>query len=266
MTIIKVNNSGEIPNIGDLRKIKHKYLPIISEVKDIYTKVLDKNLTSLYVRGSVSNGLDTKFSDLDFVTITKKEISKKQENKLLIHTVNLQNKYKSVTGFELASVSLRHLVRSKDYFNLRMNLKTSSVLIKGKDITNLLPKIIPGKQLSIQIFNYTNDEYLRFKRYFLSSEEKSYLGKNRPVEFWCGWIMRVLSRSGIGILMLKEKVYTNDIIYISKRMVKEYPEFRPLFSQSKKWVTKPTYDKKEVENFLNNYVGIYFKFWKKLLD
>jgi uncharacterized protein len=266
MTIIKSNNSGEIPNIGDLRKIKHKYLPIISKVKDIYTKVLGKNLTSLYVRGSVSNGQDTRFSDLDFVAITEREISKNQENKLLIHTVNLQNKYKSVNGFELASVSLRHLVRSKDYINLRINLKTSSVLIKGKDITNLLPKIIPGKQLSIQIFNYTNDEYLRLKKYFSSSNEESYLGKNRPVEFWCGWMMRVLSRSGIGILMLKEKVYTNDIIYISKRMVKEYPKFRPLFSQAKKWVIEPTYDRKKVENFLNKYVGIYFKFWKKLLD
>lgn len=266
MTIIKINNSGEIPNIGNLHKIKPKYLPIISEVKDFYTKELGKNLKSLYIRGSISTGLDTKFSDLDFVAVTVKEINKEQENKLLVYADKLQNKYKFVNGFELATVSFTKLIKSKDYFNLRLNLKTSSVLIKGKDIRNLLPKVIPGKQLSIKIFEYAFNEYRDSIKYFLSSKEKSYLGKIRPAKFWCGWIMRVLSRSGMGILMLNEKTYTNDIIYISQRMIKKYPEFQALFKQVRKWVIKPTSDRRKVKIFLGKNVDIYFRFWKKLLD
>ena len=50
---------------------------------------------------------------------------------------------------------LNEIIKSEDYFNLRVNLMTSSVLIKGKDIRNLLPKIVPGKQLSIKMFNYS---------------------------------------------------------------------------------------------------------------
>lgn len=264
--MIKINNSGEIPNIGDLRKIKYKYSPIISKIKNFCTQELEKNLISLYIRGSVSSGRDTKFSDLDFVAITKKEINKGQEQNLLVYSNKLQNEYKFINGFELATVSLKQLIKSEEYFNLRVNLKTSSALVKGKDIRNLLPKTIPGKQLSIKMFKYTLNEYRGSIKYFSSSKEKSYLGEIKPVKFWCGWMMRVLSRSGMGIIMLNEKTYTNDIIYISQRMIKKYPKFQALFRQARKWVIKPTSDRKKVKIFLGKNVDIYFRFWEKLLD
>lgn len=266
MEAIKINNLGIIPNIGDLSKIKNKYLPIISEVKVFYLKELGDNLVSLYIRGSVSAGRDTNFSDLDFVAVTKRKINTNMEKRLSDYADYLQNKYKKINGFEIATVSFSQLLKSKDYFNLRMNLKTCSVILNGKDIRNLIPKVIPNKQLSLKMFNYASNEYIELKKYFSSSKEKSYLGKNRQVEFWCGWIMRGLSRSGMGILMLNEKAYTNDIKYISKNMAKKYPQFETFFIQAAKWVVEPTSDKKEVKSFLNKHVDVYFKFWKKLLN
>lgn len=265
MPVIKINRLGEIPNIGDYNKIKSKYLPIISEVKNFYIKEFGINILGLYIRGSISSGQDNNFSDFDFVAITKKEISKKYQTKLISFTDNIQDKYKHINGFELATVSLLNLTKSKDFFNLRLNLKTCSVLIYGEDVREKLPKVIPGKELSVEMFEYTLNEYKNLSKYFISSFEKSYLGKVRPVEFWCSWIMRVLSRSGIGVFMINEKIYSNDIRYISKKMTKKYPEFKLFFEQASKWVINPVANKKEVNLFLKRYVKVYFLFWEKIL-
>lgn len=265
MVIIKADNLGEIPNIGNLYKIKPKYLPMIKDAREVYQKILGKNLICIYVRGSVSTGKDTKFSDLDLVAVTSKKVNNKQEKELLNFTEKLQGKYKFINGFELAVVPLNQLIKSKDYFNLRINLKTSSVFLFGKDIRSKLPKVILNKKLSMQMFRYASEEYQIADKYFSSTTKRSYLGKVRPEEFWCGWVMRVLSRSGMGILMLKEKKYTNDIIYITQRMAKEYPEFKGFFEQMAKWVINPIPDRKKVKLFLDENVESYFKFWKKLL-
>lgn len=260
-----INDLGEIPNIGDRSKIKSKYLPIISEVRNFYIKELGANIIGLYIRGSISSGEDSDFSDFDFVAVTKKEISKKHKTNLIRFTDEIQEKYKRINGFELATVSIASLTKSKDCFNLRLNLKTCSVLIYGKDILGVLPKVVPGKDLSKKMFKYATSEYNTLGEYFLSSLEKSYLNKVRPVEFWCGWMMRVLSRSGMGLLMLNEKTYTNDIKYISKKMIKEYPQFSPFFKQAAMWVVKPTYDRQEINLFLKKHSGVYFSYWEKLL-
>jgi len=260
------NNSIEVFNIGRLDNIKDKYLPIIQEVEAFSSKELGVNFESFYIRGSISSGKDTKFSDLDIVIVTKRGVSKKQEIRFFMYSEYLQNKYKFVNGFELATISFNKLIKDKNYFNLRVNLKTNSVLIAGKDIRIFLPRVILNRQFSKRMFDYAYSEYVDLKKYFLSNKEKSYLGKSRDSSFWCSWIMRVLSRSGMGILMLNEKEYTNDIRYISKKMAKRYPQFEPLFIQAAKWVVEPTPDKKEVKGFLNKHVDVYFKFWKKLLN
>ena len=260
-----VNDLGEIPNIGDRSKIKSKYLPIISKVKDFYIKELGTNIVGLYIRGSISSGKDNNFSDFDFVAVTRKEISKKNKINLIRFTDKIQEKYKNVNGFELATVSIINLTKSKDFFNLRLNLKTCSVLIYGEDVRKMLPKVVPGKDLSKKMFKYATSEYNTLGKYFSSSIEKSYLNKVRPTEFWCGWMMRVLSRSGMGVLMINEKSYTNDIKYISKKIIKEYPQFSHFFEQAAMWVVEPTSSKKEIDLFLKKHSKIYFSFWEKLL-
>ena len=70
----------------------------------------------------------------------------------------------------------------------------------------------------------------------------------------------------MGVLMLDEKAYTNDVRYISKRISQKYPEFKPFFRRAARWVVYPISDRKKVKDFLNEYANKYFKFWEKLLN
>ncbi len=265
MIMVLKNNLIEIRNLGSFKKIKKKYLPIIKEVELFCLKEFKKNLKSFYVRGSVCSGQDTKFSDLDFVIVTQKDINKKQENKLIKYSNTLQAKYHFVNGFELAPVSIKKLLKSKTYFNLRINLKNNSVLVCGDDIGTLLPSVFTNKMLSMQMFDYAHKEYIISKKYFSSNVDRDYLAETRGSSFWCSWIMRIIVRSGIGVLAFSENKYSNDARKISKKMGKKYPEFKTLFEQSSKWIVKPISNKKKILDFLNKNAEPYFIYWKKLL-
>jgi tRNA nucleotidyltransferase (CCA-adding enzyme) len=73
------DENGFIINDLSLDMIDHKWRTVLRIVKNNFVKNLDKNLHSIYVRGSVARGLAIEgISDLDMFSLVKPSFSKEK--------------------------------------------------------------------------------------------------------------------------------------------------------------------------------------------
>lgn len=259
------NKLGFIENSGRQSLIPPPYKEVIVKSQVIYEKTCGNALESIYLRGSVCTGEVTKFSDFDMVGILNREVDDRTQKLMIESTDHLENNFPFINGIDLELVEKNKLLINREYINLRLNLISNSILIRGTDVSMKLPNLVPGPQLSRDIKLYVEDQYNDLFNYLKGTESRSYLSKVRDESFWCGWISRVIARSGIGLIMLNEPVYSNDVKLIAEHMVVSYPQFSELFNQTASWVVYPVRDRKRVRSFLEQHIPKYLTFWEKQL-
>ncbi len=262
--LYKIDRKGYVVNESNLRKIQPYYKKVLQEINQLYVDRLGNNLLSVYIRGSVSTGrAKPNISDVDSVAIVKRKLIRKKLLWTIKAADNLEKKYPKAGLIELTIVSLKELLKSKKYKNLRVYLKTQSVCLMGEDILPQLPKVKPGKKLAIYLYGDLKQELEILKKIF-SGEiiNREYLFRRRPIKFWCVWMTRTLLRSGLGLVMIKKPIYTQDLNTCFSIFVKEYPEYKREMKQLLEWSVNPTSNKKQLFNFLDNFAPRFLKLWQ----
>lgn len=263
--LYKADKNGCIVNEGSPKKVQPYYRKILKEIKKLHNENLGDNLLAIYIRGSVSVGRTKPgISDVDCVAVTKKGSTRNQLSWNTKMSNSLKKKYPKAGFFDLTVVSIKELKNSKKYKNLRVYLKTQSFLLSGKDILNQLPDILPGKKLALQLYGDLPNELKILKDIFSGKiKDREYLFQKKPIKFWCVWMTRVLLRAGLGIIMTKKPVYSQDLKTCSKIFLEEYPQYKKEMRQLLVWSVKPISNKKKLFVFLNNFTPKFLELWQQ---
>lgn len=265
--LYKTDKNGFVVNEANSRKIPPYYRKILKEINQLYIDKLGSDLLSVYIRGSVSVGRAKSYiSDIDSVAIVKRKLTRKNLLWIIKAANNLGKKYPKAGIIELTVISLKELLRSKEYKNIRVYLKTQSVCLIGKDILPQLPKVKPGKKLAIYLYGNLSKELEILKKIFSGTiTNREYLFQKRPIKFWCVWMTRTLLRAGLGLVMIKKPIYSQDLKTCFSIFTEEYPEYKREMQQLLKWSVKPTNNKKQLFNFLDNFAPKFLKLWQEAI-
>ncbi len=260
----KLDKKGFIINEGNKNKIQKKYLPSFKKISSFLIKELGKNLVSIYLRGSGSTGeVIPNISDLDVIVITNKNILKKKLIYFSKVFKKIEKEYIQDVELEVTIVSLKDFYKSQRYKNLRIYIKTRSVLLYGSDVVKKISKIRVGKELSLEIYQDIKKEINHLRKIFLGKiKNPSYLNESRPIKFWCVWTMRTLLRFGLGIVMLDDKIYTSDLKDCYKIFSKKYPQYKKEMKKALYLSVNPTSDKNFLVNYLETFGKNLFYLWE----
>jgi uncharacterized protein len=263
--LYKLNGQGYVINEASLKKIQRDYLAVLEELKLETINRLGNDILSIYIRGSVSVGRAKKnLSDVDFITITKKKISTQRLFWINNFSNKLRNKYNFIPFFDITVISFDELLSSPKIKNLKTYLKTQSVCLYGKNILGILPPVKPGRELAVKMYADMDKELQTLKNIFSGKlKNRKYLNKKMPTKFWCVWAMRLLLRSGLGLVMIEKPLYSQDLKTCYQLFSQYFPEYKKQMHQALKWSKSPTSDKRKLLNYLNNFGSEFIKLWNK---
>lgn len=263
-----INKAGAVVNDAHIDRIQEQYRPILEKINDFYIKKLGDNLLSIYIRGSVSVGRAKPFiSDIDSVAIVSTDISYKEQKEIYEYSKKLQKKYLFVTLVDMTVISQKTLLEDKEFSNLKIYLKTQSVCLHGKDIVREIEDVKPGRELALKMYGDISEKLKELEKIFLhGTKEKTYLGEKRPVEFWCVWTMRTILRSGLGLVMLKRPVYSQDLKTCAEVFSAEYPEQRQYMEKAIFWAMNPIANREEISEYLKEFSPKYIALWGQALN
>lgn len=264
----EISENGSVINEASIDKIQSEYVPLLEEISDFYKRDLGENLLSIYIRGSVSVGRAIfGISDVDSVAIMRESVSEEQQKKIFRFSLDLQNKYPFVTLVDMTAISLDELLNKKDFSNLQIYLKTQSVLLYGEDIVATIGEVKPGRELALSMYGDLPEKLRELQDYFSGiGPEKTYLGEPRTVEFWCVWTMRTILRSALGLVMINEPVYSQDLVTCAETFSSWYPEYKQYADKALFWAKNPTDERREVSRYLNEFTPKYMAIWNKALS
>jgi len=265
--LYKLDEQGCVINEASLKKIQNDYFHVLEKIKFENIRRIEKNIRSIYARGSVSVGKAKKnLSDVDFITITKKKIPARKLSWINNFSNKLKSKYDFIPFFDITVISFDELFTSPKIKNLKIYLKTQSVCLYGEDILHFLPAVKPGRELASRMYAGLNKELQMLQGIFSGRlKNKKYLNKKMPIEFWCVWVTRTLLRAGLGLVMIKRPVYSQDLKTCFAIFTEEYPEYKKEAKQLLKWSINPISDKKQLLNFLNNFGFKFLKLWQEAI-
>lgn len=263
-----LDKNGFIINCGNKDVIQAEYLPIIALICNTVVKELSKdNIESIYIRGSVAIGKAMKdFSDIDCVVITKKPIPESRLKWRKRFDSNLRRKYSFVTLVDLTIVSGDELFTNPDYARLMVNLRSQSICVYGKDtISRIIPPSKPNKALALFLYKDIQKELNDLQKYFREEKNKRYFqGVVRPTKFWCVWIMRDILRSGLGLVMIKEPIYTQSLEDCCYFFCRVYPKYKDQMKMALFFERNPSSSKKEISKYLDSFLSDYLALWDKI--
>jgi len=266
--LYSINKDGVVVNDAHINRIQEQYQPILEGINDYYRKELGDNLSSIYIRGSVSVGRAKPFiSDIDSVAIVSTDISPKKQKEIHKYSKKLQEKYPFVTLVDMTVISQENLFEDKEFSNLKIYLKTQSVCLYGKDIVKEIKDVKPGSELALEMYGDLPEKLQDLEKIFShNTTEKTYLGEKRPIEFWCVWTMRTILRSGLGLIMFKKPVYSQDLQTCAEVFSTEYPEYEQYMEKAILWAMNPTTERKEIQEYLKEFSPKYIALWDKAIN
>lgn len=266
--LYSINKDGAVVNDAHIDRIQKQYRLILEEISDYYRKEFGDNLLSIYVRGSVSVGRAKSFiSDIDSVAIVRMDISPKKQKEIQEYSKKLQEKYPFVTLVDMTVISPKTLLEDKEFSNLKIYLKTQSVCLYGRDIVEEIEEVKPGRELALKMYGDLSEKLQDLENVFShDTTEKTYLGEKRPTEFWCVWTMRTILRSGLGLVMLKKPVYSQDLQTCAEVFSAEYPEYEQYMEKAISWAMNPTTNRKEILDYLKEFSPKYIALWEKAIN
>lgn len=232
---LEVDLNGFIVKRASSKLIQEKWSPVIQEVIEAYKKHFNKNLLSVYIRGSVVKGeaID-QLSDIDSFAIvdsTEDEINTEWGKQFSEETVTVYPFVKGVEIFAGTPQQARDLNRA-----IHIMLKTQSVCVFGVDISDQILPLKPGKESSIHFRSLQSD--LRESIDFFEPADEE------PDEYFmqCSWIMKRVLRTGFELVMEKEQRYTRDLYPCFENFSKYYPAKRDLMHQTLEFAINPASD------------------------
>ena len=241
--IYNVDSEGFLINPTSIDNVSEHWKSVIDGVITLSCSVHGDNLHSLYLRGSIPEGEEPDYSDLDIICVLseRKETNLTDDHKKSILDMNLKK-------VDYSLIALDDFNESTEFL-----LKVQSLYIFGKD---LIPDI---KKFSISDVPKIDLERIADRFYEMCSYGISDPNPNDDKKkHVCRWLSREVLMFAYSIVMQREGIYTRDVTsyylgyskYYQSDIVKEFFDYynnpiTDLELLSDKWV--------EAEEILSKY-------------
>ncbi len=252
----RADHEGYIVNDTSWEKIESNYRNAINRAVNMLT--LQLPIHSIYIRGSVpkGNGIEG-VSDLDLIVISEQssneEVVEKIERKLT-------KEFPWMNGIEVSYCLLNDLNDIHFFSIIQFMLKTSSLCVYGKDVIEKLPGYKIDRALA-------NDHIVKLEKHI--EQAKFELDGNQDEEDiadCCGWIMKMIVRSGLALIMEQKRSYTRDLYPSYQLFSTYYPHKEPDMKQALTYAIHPSRSPEEIVRFLDRFGGWMINEANKWLD
>lgn len=242
------DSDGHIINHSDWKNINSIFLPVINDVVHTYSTLLQDNLHSVYIRGSIPKGIGIEgVADLDTIAITKQNPNKLQLKRIKEVEQELNQKHTCVDGIELSVYCKEDILNSSSFSIISFILQTHSICVFGEDLIPQLPRYKANEALA-------NDHLIHLHGQIKNACDD--LQDNSDIEDikdCCKWIMKIIVRAGLALVITKENTYTRDLYPAYKMFSKYYPEKESDMRKALEYAITPIIDTNQLLSFLNEY-------------
>lgn len=242
------DSDGHIINHSDWNNINPIFLPVINDVVHAYSTLLQDDLQSVYIRGSISKGIGIEgVADLDTIAITKQELNKLQIKRIKEGEQKLTQKHTCVDGIELSVHCIEDVLNTSSFSIISFILQTHGMCVFGEDLIPQLPKYKANEALA-------NDHLIHLQSQIKNACDD--LQDNSDIEDikdCCKWIMKIIVRAGLALVITKESIYTRDLYPAYKVFSKYYPKKESDMRKALEYAITPLIDTNQLLSFINEF-------------
>ncbi|MBE5109074.1 nucleotidyltransferase [Bacillus thuringiensis] len=242
------DDEGYIINDAHIDKIHPMFMEVIQEIKNTCCEMLQDDLHSVYIRGSIPRGIGIEgIADIDVIILMRKDpklIDLSWRNKLEVQSLQ---QFNCISGVELSFYSEKEVINSNSFSFISFIIQTHGVCIFGEDVKLSLPKYKVSQELA-----YEHLIQLR-KQIGQACNE---LIRNKGVddiEDCCRWIMKIILRSGLALTIDREGLYSRDLYPAYELFSRHFPEQEKNMRKALQYVIEPINDIKEILLFLDTF-------------
>ena len=235
------DDEGNLVNPARISNIPVKWHQGIDRIKESYLQFYQKELDSLYLRGSIVRGTFVEeVSDIDVLGLVLRD-GIKWEHTPFEETIcnELRNEFPSLNRLELM-ISTCSSDLSKTYPELASILKTQSLCIWGNDITEKLPPCKPDRSLLIH-YKWLEKDVSAFMQ-----------NENKKIADYQA-IMKIMIRCGFELVMEKSNTYTLDLYPATQLFGQFYPLYRKKMEQVLFYFLNPNESPPKQKELIRNF-------------
>ncbi|MBC6973000.1 nucleotidyltransferase [Bacillus sp. Xin] len=245
-----VDDTGYIINDSHINNIQPVFLKVIQQVKDICFHLLQDDLHSIYIRGSVPRGIGIEgIADIDTIILVRKapeeidlEWSENIEQQLL-------RKFGCISGVELSFYDVEEVLHSSRFSFISFMIQTHGVCLFGEDIRPQLPKYKVSQELAREHLIHLQSQIEQ------ACGELIHNKGSDDITDCCRWIMKIVVRAGLALTIDKEGLYSRDLYPAYELFSKHYPEQEQNMRKALQYAVDPIDDIIENLAFLDNFGG-----------
>lgn len=236
MTILQpVDENGAIKNITTIPAVNSPWHQLIDKFFTTYNLTNQKNIHSIYLRGSVALRVNNEYPrDLDLIIVCRE-----QADRSTLFTEGFANidfwlhqNYSGCTGVDIRIIDMNNISDIDQFM-----LKTQSICLYGEDLIPSLPNFWPNQQtaqLLVPDLQLTLQKYITHTTNTTSAEQ---------IQAWCSWIMKRILRASFLLVMPEEKLYTRDLYYCYLITSQHFPDQMQTLRTVLKLALNPTNDR-----------------------
>ncbi|MBO1581653.1 nucleotidyltransferase [Bacillus sp. XF8] len=255
MSIIKkigrfcpVDGTGYIINDSHINNIQPVFLRVIQEVKDICFRLLQDDLHSIYIRGSVPRGIGIKgIADIDTIILVRKDPKKIDLEWIESVEQQLLQKFDCISGVELSFYDVEEVIHSAHFSFISFMIQTHGVCIFGEDIRPRLPKYKVSKELAYEHLIHLQAQIEQAREELIHNEGRE------DIKDCCRWIMKIVVRAGLALTIDREGLYSRDLYPAYEMFSMHFPEQEQNMRKALQYAIDPLDDTMGILVFLETF-------------
>ncbi|PDY46840.1 nucleotidyltransferase [Bacillus pseudomycoides] len=252
MSIIKkigrfcpVDDTGYIINDSHINKIQPVFLEVIQEVKGTCFRLLQDDLHSIYIRGSVPRGIGIEgIAEIDTIILVRKDPKAIELEWIESIEEQLLRKFGCISGVELSFYDVEEVLHSSRFSFISFMIQTHGVCIFGEDIRSQLPKYKVSQELAHEHLKYLQIQIEQAREELIHNK-----GREDIIDC-CRWIMKIIVRAGLALTIDKEGLYSRDLYPAYELFSKHFPEQEQNMRKAMQYAVNPIDDITEILSFL----------------
>ncbi|EJS75789.1 nucleotidyltransferase [Bacillus cereus] len=242
------DDEGYIINDAHIDKIQPTFMEVIQKIKNTCGEMLQEDLHSVYIRGSIPRGIGIEgIADIDLIILVRKDpklIDLSWRKKLEVQSLQ---QFNCISGVELSFYSESEVINSNRFSFIGFMIQTHGVCILGEDVKLSLPKYKVSQELAY--------EHLIQLRKQIEQARKELI-HNKGVDDiadCCRWIMKIIIRAGLALTIDREGLYSRDLYPAYELFSKHFPKQEKNMRKALQYVIEPINDINELILFLDTF-------------
>ncbi len=252
-TLLQANKEGFL--VSDLKKnsIQPKWGKAVKKAVFLLKKQIP-GIYSIYVRGSVATGraIDA-VSDVDLLVVTEKPTRDVYKQRVFCSLAELNKKFPFITRFDVGYYTAKDIVNIKE----RVLVKLRSVCVYGKNISNKIPALRPGRDICVTLLGLPKE----IEQTLQEIEEGYYTNENTKA--MCTWMMKRLVRGGLELVSERDGVYTRDLYMCYENFSAHYPAYKENSYEALRLAIYPENNVPKIKKIIKTFGGFLIKESKK---